>query len=252
MSISFPSVAHIQLENPPLTEVICQVRFPAILQISPEDISMYQKAVREQFPRYAVEQQIGIELLAQNASSRKKIHRFRDKANETTLSFSDDFFSVNTTKYQGWKHFANNLGLASDVMLSVFDLSHTTRIGLRYVNKLTLINTGKTNFSELVSLMRPELTSLLRAEVLSNPVMLTHIRDNFDDNIFSFRFGAIKEASEEKTFLLDFDLYTEEVLDLSIDNILNQCDYYHDIIYNAFQWSFSDEIDVESLFSSRG
>ena len=46
----------VHYDKPQLAEVICQLRFPAILSIGSREPVDFQEAVRGMFPRYAVKQ----------------------------------------------------------------------------------------------------------------------------------------------------------------------------------------------------
>lgn len=49
----FSEYARYQYVRSPLVEVICQLRFPAILTINTKEPAEFQEAVRHDFPRYA-------------------------------------------------------------------------------------------------------------------------------------------------------------------------------------------------------
>lgn len=49
--------ARVHYDKPQLAEVICQLRFPAILSIGSREPVDFQEAVRGMFPRYAVKQE---------------------------------------------------------------------------------------------------------------------------------------------------------------------------------------------------
>ena len=49
----FSEYARYQYVRSPLVEVICQLRFPAILTINTKEPAEFQEAVRHGFPRYA-------------------------------------------------------------------------------------------------------------------------------------------------------------------------------------------------------
>lgn len=55
MAINFPHKDEIPLSSPPLIEVVCQVRFPPILQIAKEVPSEFQEGVRHRFPQLELE-----------------------------------------------------------------------------------------------------------------------------------------------------------------------------------------------------
>ena len=47
---------HVHYGRPQLREVICQLRFPAILSIGSHEPADFQEAIRQEFPRYALRQ----------------------------------------------------------------------------------------------------------------------------------------------------------------------------------------------------
>src|SRR4051794_3088983 len=49
----FPAVDRVIYERNPLVEVICQVRFPAILRIDVEPPAAFQEAIRGAFPAFS-------------------------------------------------------------------------------------------------------------------------------------------------------------------------------------------------------
>ena len=53
----FSDYQRYQYARSPLVEVICQLRFPAILAINTKEPAEFQEAVRRSFPRYAVRQE---------------------------------------------------------------------------------------------------------------------------------------------------------------------------------------------------
>ena len=48
----FPTSDREVYENNPLNEVICQIRYPAILRVAAETPSDFQEAIRDKYPMY--------------------------------------------------------------------------------------------------------------------------------------------------------------------------------------------------------
>ena len=48
----FLDASHVQYRKPQLVEVICQLRFPAILSIGAKDPVDFQERIRREYPRY--------------------------------------------------------------------------------------------------------------------------------------------------------------------------------------------------------
>lgn len=245
MTLNFPHKPEIRLENPPLNEVICQVRFPPILRIQKEEPSEYQELIRSRFPELVVELGIKFRLPGLvsdeklTAESQPKTYKFRTIDELTMVSLAVDFFALSTNQYNHWEDFTNDLDLAYEATQQVYSPAYATRIGLRYVNRFTLENTGLDSFEQVVDLFHPDLTALLRSKAWSSPSeMLSQLVLIDNDAKLTIRTGCATEMGET-FFLLDFDYFEEGKLEIT--NLLERLDCYHNVIYDAFRWCLRDE-----------
>jgi hypothetical protein len=89
----------------------------------------------------------------------------------------------------------------------VYDLPYAVRVGLRYINQLTLDNTGSASVAELWDVLRPELTALPRSDCWDMPVEMVNnlLLAGEKDEQLTLRSGF--RSAPEPTFLLDFDCY---------------------------------------------
>lgn len=244
MAIHFPIQADIPLRNPPLTEVVCQVRFPPILSIGNEVPIRFQERVRSRFPEFDVQQQFFMLLPDAGAAvepgpgKKSTIYRFQSGDNQDAISLAVNFFAHTTKRYQHWSHFASNLTFVHEAVQEVYQPSYATRIGLRYINRLTLANTGTNSLGELLALVRPELTALLTTNAWLEPEeALSQLLLEDGTAKLTLRSGYSHDDSGH-SFLLDFDYYEEGQLELA--GLLARCDHYHDRIYSAFRWCILD------------
>jgi uncharacterized protein (TIGR04255 family) len=241
MTLMFPHQPDVQLENAPLAEVICQVRFPPILRILSEEPSEFQERVRRRFPELQFEQGVILTMPTPPISgppaveAPPRVYRFHNRAEQTTVSLALDFFAVSTQAYTHWRNFAADLVLTADTVQAIYAPAYASRIGLRYVNRFTPATMGRQTMDEVLALLRPELSALYRTDAWSSPSgFVTQLTLPDDAGTLMIR-SAFGHEGNEPYFLLDFDYFEEGQLDLAA--IGARCDRYHRTIYNAFRWS---------------
>lgn len=121
-------------EKAQLIEVICQLRFPAILSIDTKEPADFQETVRENFPRYHTQ----IERLPPPGPDRKgqevTNHNFLTEDGTYKLSMTKNFIALSTMRYAGWEEFAKTLDEPLGHFISIYRPAYFERVGLRYVN----------------------------------------------------------------------------------------------------------------------
>ncbi len=245
MSLNFPHKPDVQLENSPLVEVICQVRFPIILRIAKEEPAEFQELIRDKFPSLELEQGFLIQLpglgsqSGPRAEAQSRTFRFRTADEQTVVSLAPDFYALSTNRYIDWESFAQHLQLVSDAVQRVYKPSYAIRIGLRYINRLTPANTGCRTIEEIFDLLRPELTSQSRSEAWGQAIEMQGrlvLADNGARLTLGTRYG---EEQGEPFFLLDLDYFEQGQLE--IDSVIERCSRYNQVIYRGFRWCVRDE-----------
>jgi len=249
MALNFPPKPDVQLENSPLVEVICQARFPPILRIATEEPSEFQEQIRSTFPLVELEHAFFVRIPGPGAKGspaaepQTRTYRFRTVDGHTAISLATDFFALSTDHYSHWEAFARLLSLTHEAVQHVYRPSYATRIGLRYVNRLSPVNTGCGTAAELFDILRPELTQQSRSEAWSDPIeMRGRLVLTSDEAKLTLGTGYGVEEGQP-FFLLDFDYFEEGQLDLN--ELVDRCSRYNDVIYRAFRWCVRDEkLDV--------
>lgn len=245
MAINFPHQPEVPLTHPPLEEVVCQVRMPPILRISREEPIDFQEQIRRRFPQLQWEDGVQVQFPipgdpnAPSAEFKPRLFRFISADEQTAVSLTTNFFALSSRHYTHWADFAADLQLASDAVQQVYQPAYAPRIGLRYINRLTLANTHTPDKESLFNLLRPELTALLRGPVWQDADDMA-CQLTFSEQTARLDFRIAYEAVENSpTFLLDFDYFEKGKLPLA--GLIERCDRYHAMIYNAFRWSLLDE-----------
>lgn len=129
----------VRYDKPQLVEVICQLRFPAILSIGAREPVDFQDKVRRMFPRYAAKQE--------RAAARPALpggkpeppqtvvnHSFISAGGHWKLNLTSTFISLSTVAYPGWEGFGQKLDLPLAQFIRIYQPAFFERIGLRYVN----------------------------------------------------------------------------------------------------------------------
>lgn len=244
MGLNFPHHPDIPLAAPPLAEVICQVRFPPILRIAREEPSEFQEHIRARFPLLDIEQGVVVKFPAPasggapSAEVPPRVFRFGSEDSRTFVALAVDFYALSTQRYTHWADFAADLALVQAAVEAVYRPAHATRIGLRFINRFTPQGAHCATMSEVLALFRPELTALFHTDAWSQPASLVTQLNLPDDQAMLTLRTAFSDAEEEPFFLLDFDYYEEGRLDF--DKLVERCDNYHRVIYNAFRWSLRE------------
>ena len=128
----------------PLVEVICQLRFPAILSINTQEPAAFQEAVRHTFPRYAVRQERPAPKVVLGGPSPKveaqpaiTNHSFVSVDGAWKLNLTSSFIALSTLRYRQWEEFARQLDEPLAQFIQIYQPSFFERIGLRYVNAIS-------------------------------------------------------------------------------------------------------------------
>lgn len=243
----FPPQEDIRLRKAPLTEVICQVRFPPILRITEERPIAFQERVRKQFPQLEVGHKIVVrmppaqEVSPPSAQSEAPSFRFKSRDGHTTVTLTPEFYALSTKAYTHWSDFLEYLLLVNEAACAVYELPYATRIGLRYINRLSFENTGSDSVADLWNILRLELTVLLKADCWDDPLEMLNqlLLAGEDDERLILRTGFKREEENQPFFLLDFDCFVEG--DTTLDKLLSLCERFHDVIYRAFRWCIRED-----------
>lgn len=209
-------------QNPPVAEVICQLRFPQILSIGEKEPVDFQEAVRDAFPVYRTLREVappkivgGPGNFSLQQQTEGKNHQFTDPAGVWRINLTRQFISLSTSRYEGWEDFARRLDQPLAAFISAYRPAYFERVGLRYVNFISRKALGLEGvpFRELIQ--APYLGILADEEVAESAAS----RSGVDFEI-SIRGGCRAKVhagpglvrlggkpDPESKFVLDLDLY---------------------------------------------
>jgi len=125
----------------PLVEVICQLRFPAILSIGANDPVDFQEAIRQEFPRFNKVKERPAPKMTMVDGAPKMVqpdpitnYTFVSEDGLCKLNLTQNFIALSTLRYQRWEDFAQRLDRPLAQFIQIYNPTFFERVGLRYVN----------------------------------------------------------------------------------------------------------------------
>ena len=153
-----------------LGEVICQLRFPEILSIETQIPAQFQEAIRQQFPRYSVRQEMPAPKLTGTPGNltlenqpRSNNYQFVSADGHWRINLTSKFISLACNHYTDWESFAAMLDKPLAAFIQIYRPAFFERVGLRYLNFISrsALQMPGISFRELI---QPQYLGLLADE----------------------------------------------------------------------------------------
>jgi uncharacterized protein (TIGR04255 family) len=237
--------------NPFLTQVILRVDFGAYLErvstssnLAPEVL----KAILPHFPipepQPTVAQEVQIK--GSEVTTIEKKHttwNFHGRNREKVLTITPQFLWVQRMKYTTWEELKQEFFDVLNPFLAVYKDTVISRVGLRYINEITLNHSGPTEWSGYVD---PELLCVFKffskADPLSRAFNVVDL--NFDDLQLRFQYGMhnpdYPALIRRKSFILDLDAYYVGLLEGA--ELAANVDRAHARIQEIFERSITEKL----------
>ena len=237
----------------PLAEVVCQVRFGALPDMSGKQLDTFWEHIRDRFPRMEAEE--GIDPLdvsnglPQEVSDHLPAQGFYDFISEDglwTLSLTADSLALTCRSYERWEEFKIWLILALDALEQTYQPRTFLRVGLRYLDVVQRSLLGLDGAAWPQLLAGPLIGELASPDIGHDIEYVTRefvfrLNDAYASRV-RVRHGFVQteDAAEEICYLIDSDFYTDEEAERSdADKILDE---YHRYARRFFRWCISEQL----------
>ena len=221
----FPeSPREVYAENP-LEEVICQLKFPAVLKISATAPVSFQDAIRGDYPWY--EEQVGGAAIPKEIAdmlppglpiprlSQQPDHRFSTESRGRSITLGQEFVAVAESNYENWSNFRKEVERAEKVLREIYVPSFYTRVGLRYRDVLIRETHGLAEVP-WSKLLNPSFIGVMGDAGLSGDVQESQARSllripDVNGGFVLIQHGlAVREPEGTPVYLIDSDFFTNE------------------------------------------
>lgn len=235
MPFGLPAFPHVVYRDQRLREVVAQLRFHPLFEISKDPPSAFQKALRDEYPIPDMSDTAGIQIRVgdsdpvQRSVSLTRVYRFKSPDENWTVSLAQGFIALSVAKYPDFTEFSRRLQSILKVLGDIYGVRIFTRVGLRYVNVFEE-GLGPPN-----QLLRPELLGPLATPLsdFSIKVSSTFVLGDGEHRI-GIRLGDATFKDVEG-FAFDIDHYKESETGLDDSQVVFAS--FHDVNYRLFQWS---------------
>jgi len=252
----FPESPRVIYEKNPLAEVICQLRFPAILRIDSEIPAEYQERLRDEYPIFSevAHQDVKLNLppeIEKLVGAGGSMLSFRGRATYDFVSadglwkvqLSREALTLFTGQYERWEQFKDHLKNAVKALVDVYSPSFYTRVGLRYKDVIRRSSLGLSEV-EWSELLKPHIAGeLSSADIAEDIVFLanqTRVRMENDETQVLINHGLGTNQDNERCYLIDSDFSVERRTE--VKDALQVLDYFNRQAGRLFRWCITDRL----------
>lgn len=233
----------------PLVEVICQVRFPALLAIDAQLPVEFQSKISDHFDDFKINQGIQVSFGADpsNLASPVQIKNyvFSDQKTGYSISLSSSDIALSTTTYSRWEDFSRMLGFVLESFLSCYKIKRATRIGLRYrdvIDREALQIKGV----PWQRLLQPPVLGFLTSDLIDETevdTLVTNCQFRTPDCKVIFQSGFVENIeTKQRAFMVDYDAYIDTESTFVAEDIISSLTKIHTVTGPLFRWSITDEL----------
>jgi uncharacterized protein (TIGR04255 family) len=242
--------AHERLANPPLRAMLGQAQFEAILRLQKvEAVADFQDAIRHLFPKFAVEQQIQIQLAIPQgegeaaAVNRAANYRFTNDDGTWSVVLSPTALTLEAgagVQYSSYDDFADLFRQVWPAVLEHLRPGDIKRQGLRYIDHIE----GERSFADWAQYINADLLGGMAGEVLGSGLKqaLSELIYADETDLLIFRHGIAQAGPENaQGYLLDFDAVNGAAVDASdLEQLMARFEESHTVLYDFFRWCLTD------------
>ncbi len=241
-----PAVDHEVFAKPPLKAMLGQIRFLPVLKVADTaSLIAFQEVIRHEFPTFDREQQFSLVFGPQGpqGASSQEAFRFSTSDGAWSALLTTEALTLEAdvaVRYTSYDEFGERFRLVWQALVDVFNPTHVSRQGLRYVDHIE----GERPAAEWATLIKQELLGPLVGAFATSAVQsVSELRFPREDGVIVFKHGVLPLGPQGSIgYLLDFDYFTEEpVADASVESVMDRFDSYHRALYSFFRWCLTDE-----------
>ncbi len=255
--MEFPDKERVLYDRNPLEQVICQLRYPAILEIGEQSPTAFQKKIRKRYPLYQEKTEVpatALDFLGQLSGVAagpilgtrvSPAYEFQSANHEWVFTLARDFLALTAQKYVQWEEFEAYLLEPLAAFTEIYEPSFLTRIGLRYQN---VIRRLKLDLEQVpwAELLNPAISGILADPIFSaddiegvTSLAVCKLDQHSAKVRINYSTGTDTET-KEPAYVIDSDFFTEE--QIGVNNVRPVLTYFNRQNRNLFRWAISDRL----------
>lgn len=238
--LDVPTAPHLEFVRNFAETVVCELKFPTLLEVPRTAVERFRRATRHELPHYETTSPVTVAIGGPFAGQSKSetYHRFDTKRKDISVTLKPDAVSIETRRYQSYVEFRGLLEVVLREALPIIDSDFFTRLGLRYVNEVPFPDA---DLRRLPAWVNPILLGALPEGTFGSVShVFQEIRGPLEAGDYVFRHGipATRAGGNPPQYVLDYDLFAETV---EAADVLPRVDQFHAQVNGFFVWSLGPQ-----------
>lgn len=233
----------------PLREVICQIRFPKLLEIDAEVPARFQAHIGKEYPVLEIRNVLALQLATSEGGKPEFIKHFdfSTEDGQSKITLTSEFIALSSNNYIEWRDFRAKVVFALSTFLTCYPQTpFFSRIGLRYIDRVSPNRLGFDDvpWKELIS---PHFSGVM-GEGGFAPDELESFYSNFTWKISEeikaiVQFGLTDNQGTSE-FFIDADYFSDIKTKATQDGASGVLEKFRPHTYDLFRWSITDRLHL--------
>ncbi len=243
----FPEYERVIYTHNPLTEVVCQLKFPRLLRLESEIPADFQERIKDSYPDLEEKQSVSLEVNTDQDMVKKTsrpVYEFQSKDGKWKIAIASDFVALTTENYLEWGDFETKLSELLVTFNECYQPAYFTRIGLRYKDQIvrSKLELGERAWEDLLN---PSISGILGSvDIADNQLIENNSRALIElsdyNGIVHIQHGLVTNEYGEPCYLIDSDFSTSQPTEL--DNASGILREFNKRAGRLFRWCISDDL----------
>lgn len=229
--LTLPASERTHFENNFIKTAVCELRFPALLELETKPPVQLRNVLRKDFPHYERQQSVNLS----DPAEKEVRHLLTSKKGEWLVSIKSSSIAIETSRYTHFDDFQQQIRLVVDKCRPLLDTDFFTRVGLRYVNEVLIED------EKIDGWIRDDLVSPLVSGVYGKVSRyIQEVRGLTKSGKYTFRHGISGvEVNKPAIYTVDFDFYEENV---EADAMLPLISEFNRESFRFFLWAIGPKV----------
>jgi len=232
--LNVPIVDDRQFSRNFLASVVCELRFPTILELERESPLALRKALKSSYPIYEKSKSVSLEPNRATVSEVDMKHNFVSRDRDWKVLLGSSSIALETTNYQNFANFLKKFKVVIWEAKDLLDTDFYTRVGLRYVNTIPIDDEDANN---VVGWVNDRLVGAFADGIFGDAISFnTEITGFSTIGGFTIRHGIGRKKRKDlgfNSYFLDFDHYLENV---DAGDLVKLLEAFHKVNFSLFYW----------------
>lgn len=234
-----------------LTNVIFNLDFPTLNEYNLDKLKEFQKLIKDLYPileeikGVSFEHKLEKEGVHDYTTKELVKYMFFNKTKTRLLTFDSNKLIMDFNDYTHFEEYVAALKAALEGLFKTFPSVISTRVGLRYINQITLNNGSPFEWEKLLEPSLLESIKVMISEKKDISRYINLIELTKDDYRLRFQYGIANSVYPspiiKKEFTLDYDCYSFESLG-NVEEVIEKVKLFNEVIKKMFEESIKDDL----------